>query len=121
MNFRKYFKYNGENYVVSYRLFFNESTSNYEIVARSGDIVAVIPRPPWASSSNHLEIAKNMIRDFQDGCMLDFDCPVMSRLACASECYSLWDKHDCDSFVEYAELPVIHYGKPIKLAVSNVA
>jgi hypothetical protein len=44
MNFRKYFKYNGENYVVSYRLFFNESTSNYEIVARSGDIVAVIPR-----------------------------------------------------------------------------
>ena len=122
MNFRKYFKYSGEEYSVSYRMLYNESTSNYEIVARSGDIVAIIPRPPWASGSEHLEIAKNVLRDFQGGSsMLDFDCPLMSKLLCTDEMLSMQDKYDCVSYVDYTELPIIHYNKPMKLVVSNVA
>jgi len=122
MNFRKYFKYNGEEYSVSYRMFFNESTSNYEVISRSGDIVAILPRPSWASKKEHRKIAMNVLRDFQSGSsMLDFDCPLMSKLLCTDEMLSMQDKYDCVSYVDYTELPIIHYNKPLKLVVSNVA
>lgn len=109
MDFRKYFEYNGKDPVVSYRIFFNETSLNYEIVSRSGDIVAIIPCPVWASPDEHLEIAKNMIYDFQNGLMLEYDDELMNRLICGNELDRIADQVGFLALVDYMELPVIPY------------
>lgn len=108
MNFRDYFKYNGEDYAPSYRLFFNEASGNYELVARSGDIVSIIPRPSWASPEQHLEIAKTIFHDIHDGLMND-DNEVCAPFVLHDELHSLFDEFGCDSFFDCLDLPIIHY------------
>ncbi|MFA7232190.1 MAG: hypothetical protein WC071_13040, partial [Victivallaceae bacterium] len=46
--------------VHTHLLFLNETSGNYEIVARSGHIICIIPPVSFLSSKEHLKLARTI-------------------------------------------------------------
>jgi hypothetical protein len=113
MDFRKYFEFKkGDNHLYSYRLFFNCSTGYYEIVSRSGDIVCIVPPIKRFSRKEHLELARTILGDFQEGLMLDYDedSKLRSYLLCVDEVFQILNSLDYDPcYLDLYSLPPIKY------------
>ncbi|MFA7231843.1 MAG: hypothetical protein WC071_11290 [Victivallaceae bacterium] len=113
MNFRDYFKYNGEDYAPSYLLFLNESSGNYELVARSGHIICIIPHVSFLSDKEHLKLARAIFVDLQHaGRTSDTDSHLdfINVLNCSIEIDSIIDSVDFEfPWVDYSRMKPIHY------------
>lgn len=99
--------------VHTHLLFLNKSSGNYEIVARSGYIICIIPPVPLLSDKQHLKLARTIFFDLQcSGKTTDTDSNLkfINALNCSDEIFSNIDSVDFEfPWVDYSKMKPIHY------------